>query len=145
MNGWAKGGFIGFVVAFVGLILLLFVVGYEDGSWNCSTLKGPATCGFFQFIISPLHWAFILFFSWIGFAGGVVDYRLIKKIIRKGGDARKIPLKITSVITLTLVIVFSIVGLIAFENWVTIMVYAVLFFIFVLFVSWAVGKWKYRN
>ncbi len=146
MKNWAKVGAIGFAAVFVGLLILLFIIGRDSEGWVCSTLDGPVYCSFIQFVSSPLHWAFILFFSWVGFAGGVIDLKVINKIIRnsKNGD-KKIYLKITSTIMLTLVIVFGLIGILAFDNWVGIMVYAIIFTIFIMIVSWVVEKTKYGN
>ena len=143
MKPWVKGGLIGFIAVFVGLILLLLITGHDPDGWKCTKISGAAYCTFFEFISSPIHWAFILFFSWVGFFGGAIDARLIRKIIEKNQNSKRIYLKITLAIMLTLVIVFGIVGLLAFDKWVEIMIYAVSFVIFVLFISWLIGRWKY--
>lgn len=145
MQNWVKGGLIGFIAVFVGLLILLFIVGHNEGGWICSTLQGTNFCSFFKFITSPLHWAFILFFSWVGFFAGIIDSKIIKKIVRSKDADKRVYLKITSTIMLTLVFVFGFIGVLAFENWVEIMVYAIIFTIFVMILSWVVEKIKYRN
>lgn len=145
MKYWAKGGLIGFIVSFIALWILLIVLGVDPNGWKCVTLKGPIVCTAFSFFISYVHWAFVLFFSWVGFFGGVVDARIINKIMKKSGYDRKIPLKVTSTILLTLVIVFAIIALLIFDQWVEIMVYTVIFVIFIMIISWIIGKIKYRK
>ncbi len=145
MKYWAKGGLIGFIITFVGLWIILFVAGSDPNGWKCITLDGPIACDFFTFISSILHWAFVLFFSWVGFFGGLIDSRIIKKIIKKNRNDKKLPLKITSTILLTLVIVFAIIGFLIFDEWVEIMVYTVIFVIFIMFISWIIGKIRYRK
>ena len=145
MKSWVKGGLIGFIVAFVGLWIILFASGNDPEGWKCTTLGGAEFCTFTQFLFSPIHIVFVLVFSWIGFFGGVIDTRIIKKIVKGKGSPKVIPLKITSTVMLTLIIVFAIIGLLVFDNWVGILVDAIIFTIFILIVSWAVGKWKYRR
>ena len=147
MRSWAKGGLIGFIVAFIGIWIILFITGTDQGGLKCVTLEGHNYCGFLTFIFSPLHIAFVIFFSWIGFLGGVIDSRIITKIIHRasisGSHATRMPLKITSTILITAILVFALIGLLAFENWGNTMVYAVIFTIAILLISWIVGKIKY--
>jgi len=143
MKDWAKGGLIGFIVAFVGLWIILLIIGSDPNGWKCVYLSGADYCSFFEFASSMLHWGFILFFSWVGFFGGVIDVRIINKILSKKINSHLIPLKITSTITSTLVVVFAIIGMLVFPNWVEILIYAIIFFFFVVLLSWLVGKWKY--
>jgi hypothetical protein len=145
MKFWAKGGLIGFITAFIGLWIILFILGHDSNGWKCVDLGGSSYCSFLAFISSFVRWGFVLFFSWVGFFGGVIDAKIIKKIIKKRGDERKIPLKITSTIMVTLVAVFAVIGLLAFNEWVTIMLYTIIFVLFVIFISWIIGKWKYPN
>ena len=145
MKAWAKGALIGFFVVFVGLWILLFIAGHDQNGWKCTYITGkPSYCDFVNFIFAPTNIAFVLFFSWVGFFGGIIDVKIINKIIKQQSDYSKIPLKVTSTITLTLVIVFAIVGLLAFDKWAEVMVYAVVFTIFVMLISWLVGKWRYH-
>lgn len=144
MKSWAKGGLIGFVATFIGLWIILLIIGNDDAGWKCMSLGGPSYCTFTTFLSSYVHWAFVLFFSWVGFFGGVIDARLINKIVFHARDERIIPLKITSTILITAIIVFAIIGLLAFDNWVQIMFYSAIFAAFIILLSWAVGKWKYR-
>lgn len=145
MKAWAKAGLIGFIVVFVGLWALLFITGHDANGWKCSGLTATTYCDFITFLFSPIHLAFVLFFSWIGFIGGCINMKIINKIIRERGNESKIPLKITSTITLSLVIIFAIVGILVLENWVNVMIYAILFIVFALLISWIVGKWKYKH
>lgn len=144
MKAEIKGALIGFIVVFVGLWIVLLSTGSDAGQWGCASLDGTKPCDFLNFIVSPLHWAFVLFFSWVGFAGGYIDTKRIKKILEKRGESRNTPLKITSTIVISLVIIFAIVGLLAFENWVVILLYSIAFYFFVVLITWAVGKWKYH-
>lgn len=145
MKHWAKGGLIGFIVAFIGLWIILFSLGADPNGWKCVTLQGPTTCDFFGFLTSYIHWVFVLFFSWVGFFGGVIDARIISKILKKGAGDKRIYLKITSTILLTLVIVFCVIALLIFDQWVEIMIYTVVFVVFIIFLSWLVGKIKYHK
>ncbi len=140
-----KWGFMGFFIAFVGIWIILFITGHDDTGWKCSSIYGASYCSFFNFVFDPLHIAFTLFFSWIGFFGGIIDARLISKIISKKNWDKSLPLKITSIITLSLIAVFGFIGILAFENWVTILLYTITFTVFVFFISWVVGKIKYKN
>ncbi len=143
MKAWAKGGLTGFIAVFLGLWILLFIIGHDQIGWKCISFGETNYCEFVNFISSPVHLVFVLFFSWVGFFAGIIDTRIINKITQGRENESKFPLKVASVITLTLVIVFGIVGLLILENWVTIMIYTIIFLLFVLFVSWIVGKWKY--
>jgi len=143
MKVWAKGGLIGFVVVFIGLLIILLLTGHDDNGWKCTGVEGSEYCPFAKFIFAPIHISFILFFSWVGFIGGVVNIRIINKMIKEKGNDRRIHLKITQAIVLTLVIVFAVIGMLAFENWVNVMLYAVIFIIFVIFLGWIIEKKKY--
>ncbi len=143
MKAWAKGGLIGFVVAFIGLWAILFIIGYDAQGWKCITLTSADYCTFTNFISSFVHWGFVLFFSWVGFFAGVIDSRIIKKILRNKKNIKTMPLKITSVIMLSFIIVFSIICLLVFDDWITIIVYSIIFVLFVILISWAIGKIKY--
>lgn len=143
MKDWAKAGLIGFILGFVGLWIIMFFTGHDSGGWKCATISGPQYCEFLKFIFAPLHWGFVFLFSWIGFFGGVIDNRLINKILEKRGDERKIPLKVASIITSTIIVVFGLIGILAFEDWVKTMIYAIIFYLFANLVSWAIGKYRY--
>jgi len=143
MKLWAKAGLIGFIVAFVGLWAILFLNGHDENGWKCVTFNGLAYCNFLSFISSFAHWLFVLFFSWVGFLGGVIDSKIIQKIIKKGGNPKKLPLKITLTIMLSAVILFAIIGLLILDNWGEIMLYSVIFVIFIMFLSWIVGRYKF--
>jgi hypothetical protein len=144
MKLWAKGGLIGFVAVFVGLFLVLLLTGHDESGWRCLGLYGPTYCSFASFVFSPFHIAFLLFYSWVGFFAGIIDVRMINKKIREKANDPKLYLRITSIITMSLVIVFAVVGLLAFENWVEIMIYSIVFAFFVIFLSWVVEKIKYH-
>ncbi|MBI2044426.1 hypothetical protein HYT23_00045 [Candidatus Pacearchaeota archaeon] len=143
MKPWIKGGLIGFLVAFLGLWIILFAIGYEAGSWKCVTIQGKAPCALVKFIFSTYHIGFVLFFSWVGFFAGVINSRKIRRIIEKEQNKRLVPLKITSTIVMTAVVVFAVIGILAFNNWVEVMIYAIIFGFFVVLVSWYIGKKKY--
>lgn len=143
MKDWAKGGVIGFGVVFVGLLILLLFIGHDSGGWKCYTVESLNYCNFIQFLFSPLHIGFILFFSWVGFFAGIIDTKLIKKIINEKNRKTNIYLKITLTIMLTLVFVFWFIGIIVFDNWIVVFIYSIIFTIFVLLVSWGIGKYKY--
>ncbi|MFH1326704.1 MAG: hypothetical protein ABIH59_01090 [archaeon] len=145
MDAWIKGGLIGFFVVLIGLWVVLFVIGHDEGGWKCTLVGGVKYCPLIQFLSSPLHWAFVLFFSWAGFFAGYADVKIARKIIKRRGNDKTIPLKITFTITLSLVIVFAIIGILAFENWIAIMVYAIVFAIFLLFLNWLIKKYKYKS
>jgi len=146
MKSWAKAGAIGFIVVFIGLWIILLLTGSDEIGWKCSGFSNVVYCTFSQFIFSPLHIGFVLFFSWVGFFGGIINLRIIRKIINQERMAsREKPLKITSSIVLSLIIVFAVIGLLAFENWVKIMIYAIIFGIFAVFISWLIGKKKFGN
>jgi len=145
MKPWVKGGLIGFIVVLIGLWIVLFLVGQDDNGWKCTVVGGSKYCSVTEFFFAPLHWAFVLFFSWVGFFAGYVDVKIAKKIIKKRGNDKTIPLKIAFTVTLSLIIVFAIIGILAFENWVEVMIYAIIFTIFVIFISWLIGKYKYKN
>lgn len=144
MKPWAKGGLVGFLVAFVGLWIILLSIGSDANGWKCMTLDGPIYCSFTSFSFSFIHWAFVLFFSWVGFFGGVIDTRLITKILNNPEHAERRPLKITSTLLLTAVIVFVLISFFIFDDWVTIIIYASVFTVLILLVSWIIGKVKYR-
>ena len=143
MKLWAKGGLIGFIVVFIGLWILLLATGHDSGGWKCTTINGGEYCSFLHFVFSPIHIAFVLFFSWVGFLGGVIDANLINKMVRERGNDRKNPLRATQAILITFVIAFAVVGVLAFENWVAIMVYAIIFVLFILAVTWYIEKKKF--
>jgi len=145
MKLWAKAGLAGFIIAFIALWVILLISGHDSGGWKCVNLEGPEYCTFTKFISSMLHWGFVLLFSWVGFLGGVIDIKIIKKIISKRGDERKIPLKITSIVMLTLIFVFAAISLLIFEEWPQIILYSIIFFLFTLFVSWIIGRIKYKK
>ena len=145
MKPLVKGGFVGFLVAFVGLWIMLFIIGYEAGGFQCIILKEKISCNPLEFFFSPYHMGFVLFFSWVGFFAGVIDSKKIGKIIEQEQNKRLVPLKITSTVVLTAVIVFAIIGILALEKWVDIMIDAIVFGFFVILVSWAVGRIKYKK
>lgn len=145
MKPWAKGGLIGFIIAFVGLWIILFFIGHDANGWKCLGLSEKNYCEFSGFISSFAHWSFVLFFSWAGFLGGVIDVKIINKIMRKSGNEKTLSLKITSVIMSSIIVVFAIIGLLAFDQWGQIMLYAIIFFLFTIFISWLIGKIKYRK
>jgi hypothetical protein len=145
MKLWAKAGLIGFIAAFIGLWIILFILGHDASGWKCIGLDSSSYCSFSTFAFSFINWGFVLFFSWVGFFGGVIDARIIKKIIKKRGDERKIPLKITSTILLTLVSIFAAIGILVFDQWVIIMIYTIIFVLFIIFLSWLISKWKYKG
>ena len=133
-------------MTFIGLWIILFVVGHDAGGWKCVSIEKTAYCNFFSFITNIFHVGFVLLFSWIGFFAGIMNVRMIQKIIDENrGHQSIIPLKVTSTIMLTVVIVFGLIGVIAFDNWVNTMIYAIVFSIFVVFVTWAVARWKYKR
>jgi hypothetical protein len=143
MKPTIKGGLIGFIILFIGLWIFLLVTGHDQNGWKCVSVERPYYCEFLEFASSPVHWAFVLFFSWVGFAGGLIDVIMIKKTIEKSrGKERRLPLKITSIVVLTLVIVIGIIGILAFENWVETMIYVIVFAVFTMFVSWFIGRKK---
>ena len=144
MKAWAKAGVIGFFLVFVALWITLFLIGY-DGEWQCAGVKEKTPCSFSEFLFAPLHLGFVLFFSWVGFFAGIIDLNKIRKIIEKETDRKIIPLKIAKVITTTMVVVFLIIGFLAFDGWVTIMIYAIIFGGFAALVSWYIGKKKYHR
>lgn len=143
MKLWVKGGIIGFIIFFVGLWSFLLIGGHTDEGWKCTTLEEPKYCSFSEFIFSGIHWGFVIFFSILGLIGGAIDTNIFQKIIYSDTNKKKKPLQITSVIVLTLVIIIGIIGILAFENWVTNMVYVIIFGIFVMFISWFIGRMKY--
>ena len=145
MKPWVKGGLTGFLVAFVGLWIMLFVIGYDSGGWKCIVLKEKISCNPLEFFFSPYHMGFALFFSWVGFFAGVIDYKKIKKIMEQEQNKRLVPLKITSTVVLTAVIVFAIIGILTLKKWVDIMVDAIVFGFFVILVSWVIGRIKYKK
>ena len=145
MKPWVKGGLVGFLTAFIGLWVILFVIGYDSGGFNCVTLKEKISCNPLEFFFSPYHMGFALFFSWVGFFAWVIDSKKIKKIIEKEQNKRLIPLKITSTVVLTAVIVFAVIGILAFENWVDIMIDAIVFGFFVILISWVIGRIRYKK
>jgi hypothetical protein len=145
MKVWAKAGLIGFITVFVGLWIILFLIGHDTNGWKCLGLSGADYCEFIGFISSFAHWAFVLFFSWVGFFGGIIDAKIINKILKKNINEKTVPLKVTFVIMVSLIVVFAIIGFLAFDQWAEIMVYAIVFFFFTLFISWAIGKIKYRK
>ncbi|MEK6917344.1 MAG: hypothetical protein AABW51_00160 [Nanoarchaeota archaeon] len=147
MNQRIKGGLIGFIITFIGLWIILSVVGHDSGGLKCVvSIDKISYCSFFSFITNIFHVGFALLFSWIGFFAGIINVRRIQKIIDENrGHQSIIPLKVTSTIMLTAVIVFGLIGVIAFDNWVNTMIYAIVFSIFVVFVTWAVARWKYKR
>jgi len=145
MKPWVKGGLIGFIVGFVGLWIILFIIGSDAGGYKCMTFDGLGYCSIWQFIISPVNWGFVFLFSWIAFFGGVVDAKKIKKIIHKSKDDRLIPLKITSTIMLTVIVVFAAISWITMQNRIEVMIYTITFYGFTLLVSWLVGRYKYKR
>ncbi len=145
MKSWVKGGLAGFLATFVGLWIMLFIIGYGSGGWSCVTLNEKVPCNPLEFFFSPYHMGFVLFFSWVGFFAGVIDSKKIRRIIEQEQNKRLVPLKITSTVVLTAVIVFAIVGILALENWVDIMIDAIVFGFFVILVSWAIGRIKYKR
>ncbi|MEK6945902.1 MAG: hypothetical protein AABW63_03850 [Nanoarchaeota archaeon] len=146
MKASIKGGLIGFIVTFIGLWIILFVVGHDTGGWKCVSIEKTSYCNFFSFITNIFHVGFVLLFSWIGFFAGIMNVKMIQKIIDENrGHQSIIPLKVTSTIMLTVVIVFGLIGVIAFDNWVNTMIYAIVFSIFVVFVTWAIARWKYKR
>jgi len=145
MKLWAKAGLIGFITVFIGLWIILLFIGHDANGWKCLGLSGADYCKFTGFISSFAHWAFVLFFSWVGFFGGIIDSKIITKILKKNINEKTVSLKVTFVIMVSLIVVFAIIGFLAFDQWAEIMVYAIIFFFFTLFVSWAIGKIKYRK
>jgi hypothetical protein len=144
MKLWLKAGLVGFVVVFIGLWVLLFIAGHDEKGWKCSTQEGASYCTFSQFLFSPINWSFSIVFSIIGFIAGVIDLRIIRKAIEKGGGEHYFPLKIASTVTLSLVIVFGVIALLIFNSWVEIMIYIIIFALFVMLVSWFIGKKRYK-
>ncbi len=142
MKAEIKGGLIGFIAVFIVLWIVLFITGHEEGVWKCSSVNDVFPCDFKDFIFSPLHWAFVFFFSWIGFIGGYIDTKIIRKTFTQNKSGFQISLKLTSTIVLSLVFVFAAVGILAFENWVTILIYTIIFAFFVLIVGKIIEKWK---
>ena len=138
-----KWGVIGFVILFIGLWIFLLITGHDSEGWKCVSIGEPAYCSFLEFMSAPVHWAFVLFFSWVGFFAGAIDVIMINKTIKKSKEQKKLPLKIASILVLTLVIVIGVIGILAFDNWAGIMIYVVIFAIFVMIVSWFIGKKKY--
>ena len=143
MKTWAKAGLIGFVIAFIGLWIILFTVGHDSNGWKCQTLSGTDYCSFFKFLVTPMHWVFVLFFSWVGFFGGVIDSKIINKVIYSHGKEKLIPLRITSIILMTAIAVFALIGLLAFDNWSQIILYSVIFGVFVYALNKLIEWWKY--
>lgn len=144
MREWFKGGLIGFLLFFIGLWAFLLVTGHDAEGWKCATASEAIYCTFSGFILSPVNWGFILFFSLIGFAGGAIDLIIFRKTIYNPKlSLEKKYLKITSTIVLTLIIVIGLVGVLAFENWVGTMVYIIIFAIFAEVVAWFIGRKRY--
>lgn len=148
MKDWLKGGIIGFVLVLIGLWVFLIILGRSDGGWECATIEtfsGSIGCGFSEFIFSPIHWGFVIFFSLVGFAGGVIDVKIINKLILEIQDPFRKLLKITTVILLTAIIVFGAIGILAFGNWVKTLVYTVILAVLILVISLIVEKVKYSD
>lgn len=143
MKFWAKAGLIGFIVAFLGLWIALFLTGHDQYGWKCAYASGPDYCSFSKFIFAPLHWAFVLFLSWIGFFAGVIDARIINKIIEKHANDRTVYLRIAFTITLTLIILFGIVGIIAFPDGIEVFIYCIIFIFVAIIASRIIAKKKY--
>jgi hypothetical protein len=145
MKDWVKGGIIGFLLVFVGLWIFLIVNGHEAEGWRCTGPDGLFYCDFAEFMSSLVHWIFVVFFSWVGFVGGAIDVIAINKAIKKSkGHEHKIPLRITFIIVLSIIIVLGVIGVLAFEDWVTTMIYSVIFGLFVVFISWYIEKKRYN-
>jgi hypothetical protein len=146
MNQKLKAGFIGFFIVFIGLWIFLLFKGHAEGGWICQKTNINAEyCSFSQFISLLTNWGFVFVFSLIGFFAGIIDYQKIKKIIEnKQIDNRKKPLKITFTIILSLVVVMGFIGILAFENWISTMIYVIVFSVFIIFVSWLIEKKKYH-
>jgi drug/metabolite transporter (DMT)-like permease len=139
-----KYGLIGFGIVFVGLLIVFLFTGHDSQGWKCTTLKGASYCSFFAFFFSLINWAYLIIFSMVGFAAGIIDYKIIKKTTEQGGMEKQLPLKIASTITLTIVIVFGIIGFLTFNKWVQVMIYVIIFALFVMLVAWVIGKKRYR-
>lgn len=145
MKPTIKGALIGFIIIFVFLWIFLLATGHDKNGWKCVTIDKPHYCSFPEFISAPVHWAFVLFFSWVGFFAGAIDVILIRKEIREAkGKESRLPLKITSILVLSLVIVIGVIGTLAFENWVGTMIYIIIFVVFIMLVAWFIGKKKYK-
>jgi len=144
MKPTIKWGVIGFVILFIGLWIFLLITGHDAEGWKCVSISEPFYCTFLEFMSAPVHWAFVLFFSWVGFLAGAIDVIMINKAFSKSrGKEKKLPLKIASILVLTLVIVIGVIGILAFDDWVSTMIYIIIFAIFVMLVSWFIGKRKY--
>ena len=144
MKPLLKYGLIGFVVVFVGLLIVFLFTGHGSQGWKCTTLKGASYCSFLAFFFSPINWAYLIIFSFVGGIAGMIDYRIIKKTTEKAGMEQQLPFKIASTITLTLVIVFGVIGLITFDEWIQVMISLVVFALFVMLVAWIIGKKRYK-
>lgn len=144
MKDSLKYALIGFGVVFVGLLIVFLFTGHDSQGWKCTTLKGASYCSFLAFFFSPINWAYLIIFSFVGFFGGLIDYRIIKKTTENAGMEHQLPLKIASTITLTIVIVFGIIGVITFDKWIQVMIYLVIFALFVMLVAWVIGKKRYK-
>jgi hypothetical protein len=146
MNQKMRGGLMGFIIAFIGLWIIIFVLGHDSGGWKCVGVEKAEYCSFFSFMTNMFHIGFVLLFSWIGFFAGIINVKRIQKIIDENrGHQSIIPLKVTSTIMLTLVIMFGLIGIIAFDEWVNTMIYAIVFSIFVVVVTWFVARWKRKR
>ena len=144
MKPLLKYGLIGFAVVFAGLLTVFLVTGHDAQGWKCTTLKGASYCSFFAFFFSLINLAYLIIFSFVGFIAGIIDYKIINKTTEKAGMEQQLPLKIASTITLTLVIVFGVIGLITFDEWIKVMVYLVVFALFVMLIAWVIGKKRYK-
>lgn len=143
MEDTTKGGLIGFAFVFVGLWIFLLFTGNSEKGWECAKLTVSTYCTFSEFILSIVNWGFVILFSIVGYFTGVIDVRLVKKIIYNTQlNYSQKALKITLTLIISLIIVIGVIGTLAFDNWSGVMIYVVIFAIFAMILAWAISKIK---
>ncbi|MEK6925751.1 MAG: hypothetical protein AABW50_00580 [Nanoarchaeota archaeon] len=143
MEDTKKGGLFGFLFIFVGLWIFLLLTGNSEKGWECTKLVVSTYCTFDEFFFSIVNWGFVLFFSVVSYFAGVIDIKIIQRIIKNNKlNYSQKALKITFTLILTLIVVIGIIGTLAFDNWVGVMIYVIIFSIFAMVVAWVVGKIK---
>ena len=81
----------------------------------------------------------------MGFAGGVIDVKIVNKLTMEIQDPFRKLLKVVTVILLTAILVFGAIGILAFSNWVKTLVYTIILAVLILVISLVVEKIKYRD